>query len=60
MNAQQYDEAISQYTAALLLDNVSPQDLLAKRSEARTGKGLWEDALYDANEVVYFQFVQVH
>ena len=59
MNAKQYDEAISQYTAALSLDPVSAQDLLVKRSGIYAGKGKWEDVLNDANEVVYFPFVQV-
>ena len=59
MNARQYDEAVSQYTVALSLDPPSPQDLLVKRSKARADKGEWTDAMNDANEVVYFQFVQV-
>ena len=58
-NAKQYDEAISQYTAALSLDPVSAQDLLVKRSGIYAGKGSWEDVLNDANEVDYFQIVQV-
>ena len=56
MNARQFDEAVSQYTAALSLDPVSPRDLRVKRSRAYAEKGKWEDALNDANEVVYFQF----
>ena len=55
MNAKQYDEAVLQYTAALSLDSVGPQGLLVKRSKAFANKGLWKDALNDANEVVYFQ-----
>ena len=57
VNSSQYDEAISQYTAALSLDPSSLQDLLVKRSKARANKGEWKDALNDANEVVHFQFV---
>ena len=55
MNAKKYDEAILQYTAALSLNPVTPDpDLLGKRSKARAGKGEWEDALNDANEVAHF------
>ena len=53
-NAKQYDEAVSQYTGALLLDPAGPQDLLVKRSKAYAEKGKWEDALNDANEVIHF------
>ena len=49
MNASQYDEAISQYTTALLLGPASPQDLLMKRSNW-VGKGAWEGVLNDAKE----------
>ena len=58
MNAKQYDEAVSQYTAALSLGPSSPQDLLVKRSRANIAKGKWNDALNDANEVIYYPFVQ--
>ena len=54
MEANQYDEAVSQYTAALSLDPRSPQDLLVKRSKAHADKAEWEDALNDANQVVFF------
>lgn len=54
MNALRYGEAISQYTAALSLGPIDLQDLLAKRSKAYIMKGLWEDALNDANEVTHF------
>ena len=56
MHAKQYDEAISQYTIALSLDPLSPQDLLVKRSTSYARKGLWMDALNDANQVTHFQF----
>ena len=49
-NAKQYDESIAQYTAALSLDPVTPQDLLVKRSNALAGKGARVDALNDAKE----------
>ena len=55
MNAKQYDEAVPQYTAALSLDPANPQGLLVKRSKACAYNGQWNDALNDANEVVYFQ-----
>ena len=55
MNAKEYDEAISQYTIALSLNPASPQQLLIKRSKSCAGKGLWKDALNDANEVAHFQ-----
>ena len=58
VNAGQYDEMVSRYTAALLLDPSTPQDLLVKRSKAHADRGEWMDALNDANEVVYFQFVR--
>ena len=63
MNAKQYDEAVLQYTTALLLDPASPQDLLVKRSKACAKKRKWEDALNDANEVACFNsfvFVDVN
>lgn len=59
MKAQQYDEAISHYSAALSLDYTTPQALLIKRSEARAARGLWEDALSDANEVCHFCCIEV-
>ena len=55
MSVKHYNEAVSQYTAALSLDPTSPQGLLVKRSKAHANKGEWKDALNDANEVVYFQ-----
>lgn len=56
MDARQYDEAISQCTAALSLNPTNLQDLFAKRSKAYIMKGLWEDALNDANQVTHFNF----
>lgn len=60
MAAQQYDEAITQYSAALLLNPATSQDLIMKRSKAYTAKGLWDDALRDANQVGHLCLVQVH
>ena len=54
MNTRQYDEAISQYSAALSLDPTTPQALIVKRSKAHAAKGFWEGALNDADEVARF------
>ena len=54
MNAEEYDEAILQYTVALSLNPVAPQDLLRKRSKAHASEEKWEDVLNDANEVARF------
>ncbi|KAI6004535.1 hypothetical protein F5J12DRAFT_927943 [Pisolithus orientalis] len=50
--SSKYDDAITQYSAALSLSPPSPAGLLIKRSRARAAKELWEDALQDANEAV--------
>ena len=63
MNAKEYDVAVLQYTTALSLNPVTLEDLLGKRSKAHAGKGEWEDALSDANEVTHFisfKFVHAH
>lgn len=52
--ARQYDEAISHYSVGLSLNPTTPQALFIKRSKARAKRGLWEDALSDANEVWRF------
>ncbi|KAG8216354.1 hypothetical protein J3R82DRAFT_6433 [Butyriboletus roseoflavus] len=52
MNTGQYDEATSQYSAALSLNPTAAQALFVKRSKARAARGLWEDALSDANEAI--------
>ena len=54
MNIRHYDEAISQYSAALSLDPAAPQGLFIKRSKAYIARDLWEDALNDANKVCPF------
>ncbi|KAI6040390.1 hypothetical protein EDC04DRAFT_2996523 [Pisolithus marmoratus] len=46
------DDAITQYSTALSLSPPSRVGLFIKRSHARAAKGLWEDALQDANEAV--------
>ncbi|KAF8547907.1 TPR-like protein, partial [Imleria badia] len=48
----EHDNAIARYTSALSLDPSNPIDIFLKRSKARASKGLWEDALMDANEVI--------
>jgi len=54
MNAQQHSEAISEYSAALSLDPPAPQGLFIGRSKAYIARGMWEDALNDANKVHSF------
>jgi hypothetical protein len=51
MNTRYYNEAVSQYSAALSLDPAVPQGLFIKRSKAYMAGGLWEDAVNDANKV---------
>ena len=51
MNAEQHDNAIFQYSLALSLNPSAPQGFFIKRSKAHMAKGLWEEALNDANEV---------
>ena len=58
MSAQQYDEAVSQYSGALSLHPPTLQVLLAKRSKACAAMGSWQDALNDANEVYLFRPVK--
>ena len=52
--SQEHDEAISRYSSALPLDPTTRVDILMKRSKARASKGLWDDALIDANDVRVF------
>ena len=59
MDAQQYDDAMTWYSAALSLDPAIPQDVLIKRSKVYMAMGLWEDALDDTSKVCHFYFVQV-
>lgn len=55
-----HEEAIDYYSAALLLNPPVPQQLLIKRSKAQVVKGMWKDALHDANEVNTFSCVLLH
>ncbi|KAI6010023.1 hypothetical protein EDC04DRAFT_818826 [Pisolithus marmoratus] len=52
LRSAKHDDAISQYSTALSLSPPSPVGLLIKRGTTRAAKGLWEDALLDANEAV--------
>ncbi|KAN0088020.1 hypothetical protein V8E55_006641 [Tylopilus felleus] len=52
MGIEQYDDAISHYSEALLLHPVTHLSFLLKRSKAYVAKGLWEQALNDADKVV--------
>lgn len=45
-----YNKAIELYSAAIDLDSATDK-IFAKRSEAKMGKMLWEDALLDAQQV---------
>jgi len=63
MNAQQLNEAISEYLSALTLDPPTPQGLFIKRSKVYVAQSLWENALNDANKVRCFvscRFILVH
>ena len=54
MSAERLDEAISEYSAALSLDAPAPQGLFIRRSKAYIARGMWGDALNDANQVRSF------
>ena len=54
MGIERYDDAISHYSEALHLHPVTPLSFLLKRSKAYVAKGLWEQALNDANKVRFF------
>ena len=57
--AQQHDEAITQYSTALSLNPDIPQDVFMKRSMVYLAKGSWEDAIDDANQVRHFCLAQL-
>lgn len=54
MNARQYDEAVSLYSAALSFKHAPRVSPFISWSEARSARAMWKDALDDANEVWYF------
>lgn len=56
-DAERHDEAITQYSAALSLDPTIPH-VFMKRSKAYMAKGLWEDAIDDADRVSHFRLAQ--
>ncbi|KAN0094879.1 hypothetical protein V8E55_003166 [Tylopilus felleus] len=49
---ERHDDAISHYAAALSLKPAASHGLLIKRSKVYLAKGLWTEALNDANKVV--------
>ena len=51
---ERYDDAISHYSEALHLRPVTPLPFFLKRSKAHVAKGLWGQALNDANKVRFF------
>ena len=57
MSARQFDQAILQYSAALSLHPTDSVTLFVKRSKARANKGLWQDALDDADEVCHSRLI---
>jgi hypothetical protein len=60
MRTERHDDAILQYSTALSFDSESPPDLLVKRSKAYIAKGLWKDALNDANKVCSVVLCSLH
>ena len=50
MHFRRYDEAVSEYSAALSLDPTSSLCLLIKRSKAHLANGSWENGLQDASK----------
>ena len=54
MSAERYDVAVSEYSVALSLNPATPQCLFIKRSKAYIARGLWQDALNDADKVHSF------
>lgn len=49
--AEQYNDAIMQYSTALSLNPASPRDVFVKRSRVYMLKALWGDAIDDAKKV---------
>ncbi|KAF8555600.1 hypothetical protein OG21DRAFT_844394 [Imleria badia] len=52
VSSGEHYNAIVRYTSALSLNPSNPVNILLKRSNSRASKGLWQDALTDANEVI--------
>ena len=59
MGSQQHDDAIAWYSAALSLGRPITH-VLIKRSKLYMQRGLWKDALDDANQVRRPRLMQVH
>ena len=59
MGLQQHDGAIAWYSAALSLGRPITR-VLIKRSKLYMQRGLWKDALDDANQVCRPYLMQVH
>ncbi|KAI6042189.1 hypothetical protein EDC04DRAFT_1023591 [Pisolithus marmoratus] len=47
-----HNDKLTQYSTALPFSPPSPSSLFIRRSRARAAKGLWEDAMQDANTAV--------
>ena len=56
--ARRHNTAINQYSTALSLNPVTPQNLFMKRSNVHIAKGSWEDAIDDTNQVRHFCLAQ--
>ncbi|KAF8551249.1 hypothetical protein OG21DRAFT_1445453 [Imleria badia] len=54
VDSQQPDEALKYYSAALSIHPANTQGVFILRSKVYMKKGLWEDALNDANEAITF------
>jgi hypothetical protein len=57
--AQDYDKAIALYSAAIDLGSVT-NAVFASRCSAKMNKGLWEEALLDAQKVRRHLFLVAH
>ena len=53
MDSQQHDEAHKHYSAALTIHPAKTQGVFILQSKVCMAKGLWEDALNNANEVSF-------
>ena len=50
-SAERNSDAVSHCSAPLVVNPATLQNLLIKRSKAYMAKGLWMEALHDANKV---------
>ena len=51
VNTERHGGPLSHYPASLVVKPATLQNLLIKRSQAYMAKGLWAEALNDANKV---------